>query len=245
MPRSRITGAITSPLHVAIGLAIRGAALQANRAGVDRFLAERSEALALERHVAPAHFAAHEELLQAIVDAARQAHALEDFAALVLGERRFDRRAAQESVAGVDQLRARLLEPLGRRHARRGFGDAFRRGDVLVQRLRQRATQRGPRRIELHRVAALDGADAGALERLERMLQRKRVTLGDEGGETAGEAGQFGDVVRAGGIGSSIIGLSRLKLGAAGHPAQLATATRSRHLIEVCDFFVSSSPSRP
>ena len=156
---------VAAPL--AIGLAIRGAALQANRAGIDGFLAERSEALALEGHLAPADLAAHEELLQAIVDAPGETHAFENLATLVFGERRFDRRAAQKAVAGVNQLRARLLEPFGRGHTRRGFGDAVRRRDVLVERLRQRATERGPRRIELHRIATLDGADTGALERIQ------------------------------------------------------------------------------
>ena len=169
MPRSRITGAITSPFHDPSVVLVGGAALQADRAGVDRFLAERAEALALERHVAPAHFAAHEELLQAVVDAAREAHALQDFAALVLRQRRFDRGAAQESVAGIHHFGARLFEPLQRGRARRGFGDAFGRGDVLVQRLRQRAAQRRARRIELDRIAALDRRQPGALERLERV----------------------------------------------------------------------------
>ena len=142
MPRSRITGASTSPPHGAVGLAIGRAAVQANGAGIDRLLPERAEALALERHVAPAHLAAHEELLEAVVDAARQAHALENLFALGLGQRRLDRRPPQEAVAGVDHFRPRLLEPLDGRGARGGLGNALRGGHLVVERLRQRAAER-------------------------------------------------------------------------------------------------------
>ena len=52
-------------------------------AGVDRFLAERAEALALKRRVAVAHFAAREEGLQPVVGRARERHAAQNLAALV------------------------------------------------------------------------------------------------------------------------------------------------------------------
>ena len=162
--------------------------MQADRAGVDRFLSERAEALALERHLAPAHFPAHEELLEAVVDAARQAHALQDLAALGLGERGLDGGAAQEPVARLDQLGARLLEPLDGGGAGRGLGDAFRRGDLRVQHARHRAAERHAGRIELDGIARLDGANAGLFERLERHAKRKRIALGDEGAEAARQA---------------------------------------------------------
>ena len=105
-----------------------------------------------------------------------------------VGQRRGDRRAAQEPVARVDQFGARLLEPLHRRRAGRGLGDALGRGDVVVERLGERAAQHRPRRIELHRIAALDRRQAGALERLERKRQRERMTLGDERGKAAAKS---------------------------------------------------------
>jgi hypothetical protein len=187
MPRSRITGASTSPFQVPVVFFVRGAALQPDRTGVNRFLPERSEALALERHVAPADFAAHEELLEAVVDAAREAHALEDFAALVLGQRSFDGGAAQEAVTGIHHFGSGLFEAFQRGGARRRFGDSFRRQHVVVQRLRQRAAQHRARRIELHRIAALDRRQSRALERNEGVWQRERMALGNKGGKAATE----------------------------------------------------------
>ena len=58
-------------------------ALQPDPGGVDRLLPERAEALALERRVAPAHFPAREEMLEAVVGGARQQHAAQDLAPLV------------------------------------------------------------------------------------------------------------------------------------------------------------------
>jgi len=168
-----------------------GAALQANGAGIDGFLAERSEALALEGHLAPADLAAHEELLEAIVDAARQAHALEDLAALVLRQRRVDGRAPQESVARLHELRARLLEAFRRGGARRRFGNAVRRRDLVVEGFCERAAERRPRGIELHRIATLEGAQPGRLERVDRVWQCKGMALGDERREAAGESGEL------------------------------------------------------
>ena len=181
----------------AVALAIAGAAMQADRARVDRFLPERAEALALKRHLAPAHFPAHEELLEAVVDAARQAHALQDLAPFGLGERGLDRGTPQETVARINQLGTRLLEPLDGGCARRGFGHPWRRRHLRVQHARERAPERHAGRIELHRIARLDGADAGFFKRLERHAKRKRIAFGDEGAEAAGEARQTGDVDRA------------------------------------------------
>ena len=177
--------------------AIRLAAMQPNGPGIDGFLAERSKAFALERHVAPANFAAHEELLQAIVDAARQAHALENFLALGLGQRRLDGSAPQEAIAGVHDFGARLFQALDRGSARGGFGNALGRGDLVVQRLGERAAERGARRIQLHGVAGLDGANARAVERFKRNGQGEGVALCDKRAEPAGETCEPGCIDRA------------------------------------------------
>ena len=101
----------------AVGAAESRAALQPDAGGVDRLLAKRAEALALERLHAPAHFPAGEELLEPVVDGARQAHPAQDLLALVVGERRGDRFTLQPAVARVEHLRPRLFEAANRRHA--------------------------------------------------------------------------------------------------------------------------------
>ena len=44
------------------------------------------------------------------------------------------------------------------------------------------------RRIDLHRIAALERGQAGGFERIERERQRKWMTLGDEGGKAAAQS---------------------------------------------------------
>ena len=82
-PRSRMSGAITSPLPAVRRRDSAVAAAQPDGRRVDRFLAERAEALALKRRVAVPHFAAREERLQPVVGRARQRHAAQNLAALV------------------------------------------------------------------------------------------------------------------------------------------------------------------
>src|SRR5690606_18129495 len=103
----------------AVGPAILRTAAQADAAGVDGLLAERAEAFPLEGLVAPAHLAAHEELLQAVVDRAREHHAAQDLAPFLARERRADGLARQEAVARLHHLRPRLFQPTDRSRARR------------------------------------------------------------------------------------------------------------------------------
>ena len=95
-PRSRISGATTSPRPFA-GSARRNvlAAAQADAGGVDRLLPERAEPLPLERRVAVAHFAAGEERLQPVVGRAGQQHAAQDLAPLGRRKGGPDRSAAE------------------------------------------------------------------------------------------------------------------------------------------------------
>ena len=180
---------VASP--AAVVTAVRGPALEANGRGVDGFLAERSEALALERFVAPANLAAHEELLQAVVDGAREHHAAEDLDALVLGQRRRNRLAPQEPVAGVHELGTSLLHPLdGRRAWRRVIG-ALRRFQRLVQTARQLPAEGHPEGVEGGVIAGLELATAHRVEDLEDERHREWVALGGDGGEPAGEAGEL------------------------------------------------------
>ena len=105
----------------AVVAAVLRAPLQPEAAGVDSLLAKRAEALPRERLHAPAHFAAHEELLQPVVDRARETHAAQDLLALVVGERGRNGLALQPAIAGVEHVRARLFEPPDGRHAGRGL----------------------------------------------------------------------------------------------------------------------------
>src|SRR4029450_10927724 len=111
-------------LPAANGIAPGGTATQADACRIDCFLAERAKALALERHVLVANLAAREELLETVVDRARQHHAAQDFAALLVGERRRDRFASKKAGAGVAHVLARLLQSLLRRDAGRRIGSA-------------------------------------------------------------------------------------------------------------------------
>ena len=113
---------------------------------------------------------------------------LQDLAAFVFRQRRFDGGPAQESVARIHDLGARLLEPFQRRRARRRFTDALGRDDAVVERFGERAAHDRARRIDLHRIAALERGQAGGFERLERERQRERMPLGDEGGKAASES---------------------------------------------------------
>ena len=104
----------------------RRAAAQPDRRRVDRFLPERPEALALKRGAAVPDVAAGEERLEAIVGGAREQHAAEDLAPFVGRQRRFDRGAAQKTVAGVDELGVRLADARAGGDARRRVGEAGR-----------------------------------------------------------------------------------------------------------------------
>src|SRR6185295_9699887 len=85
MPRSRISGPTTSPVHRPS--AARNAAPQADPRRVDRLLPERPEPFPLERGGAVLDLAAGKERLQPVVGGAGQHHAPQDFDALVAGER--------------------------------------------------------------------------------------------------------------------------------------------------------------
>ena len=104
-------GATTSPCQAPS--AARYAAPRCSRiaARVDRFLPERSKALALKRRRAVPHFGPGEERLQPGVDGAGQDHAAQHLEPLVVGQAGGDRLAAEESVAGVDHRFGPLREP--------------------------------------------------------------------------------------------------------------------------------------
>src|SRR5688572_33314565 len=82
-------------------------------------------------------------LLEAIVNAAREAHPFQDLAAFVFRQRRFDRRPAEKSITGVNELGPRLFEALGRAHAGRCIRSSFRRREMLVEGLGERPSQIG------------------------------------------------------------------------------------------------------
>ena len=138
--------------------------------------------------------AAEEERLEAVVGGARQQHAAQDLETLVARQRRGDRRAAQEAVAGVEQFGVCLIQPRRRGRSRRGVGEAVRQR-ARLQALFQLALQRpggrprSPSRPEL--------ASAGRLlEGVERVAQRERMPLGDECAEVACESSQLLELSR-------------------------------------------------
>ncbi len=128
-PRSRMTGATTSPRHTPL-VPERFAAAEPDARGVDRFLSERPKAFTLECRLTVADFPAGEERLQAGVGGARQHHAAEDLAAFVRSQRGTNRGPAQEAVAGVYQLIDRELESLLCIDPRRRF-NRLRRGEPV------------------------------------------------------------------------------------------------------------------
>ena len=173
--------------HVAVPRAVRILILrpapQPDAAGVDGLLSERAEALTLKRLVAPADLAAHEELLEPIVDGARQHHAAQNLAPLVSRQRDANRFAREKAVARLDDLRTRLLQPLDRGHARRRLVDAVRRGQQVVEPLGELAAKRRTQRFDLlgvavarrtfaHRGQAIRGRASGRAGDVRRQTRR-------------------------------------------------------------------------
>ena len=167
-----------------VPLAIRLAAAQPNGRRVDRLLAEGPEPLPLERCASVPDFAAREERLQPVVGRAREDHAAQDLDALLARERRFDRLAAQETVAGLEQLRLGLLHPHFDAHP----GDRVpeRLGGKVIDGAEQRLGHRAPQRFDGGLVAAGVGGGDRA-EGLERGGERERKALRDERPEPGGE----------------------------------------------------------
>ena len=139
---------------------------------------------------AVAHLAAREERLQAVVGRAGQDHAAQDLEPLVAGQRRRDRLAAQEPVARLEQLFARLIETLRDRDAGRGVGQGFRQSDgqLLAQALGERGADRRDGCGVASRVLP-----AGRGESRGRRSQGEGERLGDEGREAPGEISPDGD----------------------------------------------------
>ena len=170
---------------------MRRAAFEADGRGVDGFLSKRAEALALKCLVAPPNLTAHEELLEAVVHGARQHHAAQDLETLVLGQRRRNRRAAEEPVAGVGELCPRLLHALDGRSAGRGVIGALGRLQRLVEAARQLAAERRAEPVERRVVARFELRAADCVEDVEHERHREGMALGDEGAQPAGEAGEL------------------------------------------------------
>ena len=102
-PRSRMSGAITSPVQPS-AVRVLLATPQPDPRGVDRLLSQRAESLALKGRFTEPHLTAHEERLQPVVGGAREEHAAQDLAPLVGRQGRVDRRPPQETVTGVADL---------------------------------------------------------------------------------------------------------------------------------------------
>ena len=173
----------------ALVVTIGSAAAQPDPGGIDRFLAERAESLALERRGAVLHLAAGEEDLEAVVGGARQHHAAQDFDPFLRRQRRLDRRAAQEAVARLGELAVRLRQPHRCRRPRRRVGQAFRQL-ARLQASRQLPPDRGPQGVDLRFTLGLRTAGRG-FQGVERMFEREGIALGHEGAKAARDAGQL------------------------------------------------------
>ena len=175
-----------------VGAAVALATLQADAGGVDRLLPERTEALALERLHAPAHVAAGEELLEAVVDGAGEAHAAQDLLALVGGERRGDGLTLQPAVAGVEHLGPRLLQSADGRHSGRGLVEPLVSGHGVIQAAGELPPEGRAQRVETSPIAWFQPAAADGLEDLEGEADQGGVLLGDERAEARGDGGAAG-----------------------------------------------------
>ena len=175
----------------AVGRAVRRAATQADRRGVNRFLTQRPESFALEGGAPKLDLAAGEQRLQPRIGRAREQHAAQNLAPLVGVQRRLDRRAAEESVARVDEVGVRLRDARLGRGPRRRVRQA-RRQRARVEAPRQLAAERFTERIEIG-VAHRGTATRDGLERIDRVGQREGIPFGDERAEVARQARQLVD----------------------------------------------------
>jgi tRNA1Val (adenine37-N6)-methyltransferase len=166
-----------------IGVAPLRSPPQTNRRCVDGFLAERSKAFALERRPAITDLAACEELLEPVVDGARQNHPSQDFATLVGRQGGGDRFTREESIARIDEGGARLIEPPRCRDARRGVRQF--RDLQLSQRLMEAFAKHGPE--------GLDGCPPAHHPRIRECTFDKRQSEGelleDESAKALGDGG--------------------------------------------------------
>ena len=157
------------------------AAAQPDPCGINRFLTERSESLALKGGLAVADLAVGEQGLQPIVGGAGQHHASKDLEAFVGRQRRADSGSPQESVAGLDDVINRLFEAPPGCDTRRGLGEID--GSQSMQPRAELAgeglTQRLDGRFIANRLAA------GSGQRLACCHAGKRVPLENERTEFA------------------------------------------------------------
>ena len=154
-PRSRMIGAITSPVQPS-AVRVLLATPQPDPRGVDRLLSQRAESLALKGRFTEPHLPAHEERLQAVVGGAREEHAAQDLAPLVGRQRRLDRRPPQEAVTGVADLLDCLRKALAGDDARGRVAEA---GGRSCERRCSSAAEKGPRRSSMAWASSRRSAD--------------------------------------------------------------------------------------
>ncbi len=104
--RDDVAGPAPAPVPIA------RSAPQSKRSGVDRLLAQRAEALALEALPPVTHLAPEEQVLELVVDGPGEDHAAQHLAPLLAGQGGGDLLAAQEAADRLNHLVRRLLHPL-------------------------------------------------------------------------------------------------------------------------------------
>jgi hypothetical protein len=213
-----MSGATTSPLPGAVGSAPALPPAEPQWRAVDRFLPERTEALALEGLPPIADLAAGEERLQAVVGRPGEEHPTKHLPLLVAGERSGDRLAPEEAVASLGQLLGRPGEALAGGDSGGRLGQLP--GAPSIPAGREPPFQGRPERFPqgLDRGLAagrLRGAPGGRLlGALPGTLQGEGKTLGDEGREAVGEGGARSAV--EGGHGGAPNGIRRPGAGQGG-----------------------------
>ena len=188
----------------AVGATEAFAALQPDAGGEDGLLPERPEAFALECLQSPPHFPAGEQLLQPVVHGAGEAHPAQDVLPLVAGERRGDRLPLQPAVAGVEHLRAGLLQAPDRRGPGRRFVEPIGSRDGVIEPTGQLAAEDRPQGLEPGAIARLQLAAAGGVEDFERQMDEGGVLFGHERAEARREAGGTASRDRTGHAGTIV-----------------------------------------
>ncbi len=166
-------------------------AAQAQGRGVDRLLAQRAEALPLERHAAILHLAAHEEGLEPVVDRAREHHPAQQLAPLRGGQGGGDGFPPQEPVAHFEQFGRGAGQALARLYPGRGLGEAGngRTDEPPPQRLPQGRAQG----VDGHRLALVRRCDHRLPPRVEGERERVGILLGHERPEARAESRPGGE----------------------------------------------------
>jgi hypothetical protein len=141
----------------------------------------------LKRRVAVLHFSAGEELLQAVVQRARQDHSAQDLPPLIGGQRRSQRLPDEKAVAGRHELLHRQLHTPIRAHTRRRIGQV--RCTRGVKRTFQLTDECDAKEFNVSGIVLRHLGCAGRHERVLHHGESKWETFDNERGKASSDAG--------------------------------------------------------